>query len=61
MAGMSECKPVSTPMVDIIRKTNDSQPEHFYMKVVGSLLYAAVVTRPDILYASMLPGEAHEC
>ena len=49
--GMSECKPVSTPMVDILRKTSDSQPDPFYMKIVGSLLYAAVVTRPDILYA----------
>ena len=51
--GMSDCKPVSTPM--------DKEPERSsaeegsadveYMSMVGSLLYISGMTRPDITYA----------
>jgi hypothetical protein len=59
-AGMSDCKPVSTPMDPNIalRKTegsnedeNDERTKNEYAACVGELLYAAHATRPDILYA----------
>ena len=48
--GMSECKPVSTPSVQIsvIQDESESVDTHFYQEVVGSLLYLATRTRPDI-------------
>jgi hypothetical protein len=56
--GMSDCKPVATPMEGELEKINDpeSKPEREYMSIVGSLLYAAIVTRPDIAYAVQTLG-----
>ena len=59
-AGMSDCRPVSTPMDPNIAlcKTKESEEdeneEHTktdYAACIGELLYAAHATRPDILYA----------
>jgi hypothetical protein len=59
-AGMSDCKPVSTPMDPNVAlcKTegsdgNDDQErtKNDYAACIGELLYAAHATRPDILYA----------
>jgi Reverse transcriptase (RNA-dependent DNA polymerase) len=52
--GMSQCKPVSTPMEKVLRRaeTGDDQLRSEYMKLVGSILYPANMTRPDIMYPS---------
>lgn len=52
--GMSECKPVGTPIIKDgkIEKGEDSKIEKFpYRQVVGALAYLMVGTRPDIAYA----------
>jgi hypothetical protein len=56
---MADCKPVLTPMEGILTKTNreDIKPDSEYLKLVGSLLYAALVTRPDIAFAVQLLGK----
>jgi hypothetical protein len=54
---MSECKPVSTPIVpgselqkdDTELKSNLTT--HLYMQIIGSLLHLSNSTRPDIAYA----------
>jgi hypothetical protein len=49
---MENCNPVSTPAAcDVkLEKDDGSKPvdEKFYQSIIGSLLYAAVSTRPDI-------------
>lgn len=53
--GMSECKPVATPMATDVQlvKEDGSKPVEriLYQSIVGSLLYASTATRPDIAYA----------
>jgi len=54
--GMSNCKPTQTPMVVDFQKQNfpDSPPlqdSKQYSSLIGSLMYAALGTRPDIYYA----------
>jgi hypothetical protein len=57
--GMADCKQVLTPMEGTLTKTNgkESKPDNDYMKLVGSLLYAALVTRPDIAFAVQSLGK----
>ncbi|EKU21810.1 copia ltr rider, partial [Nannochloropsis gaditana CCMP526] len=57
--GMADCKPVLTPMEGTLTKTNDREikPDNEYMKLVGSLLYAALVTRPNIAFAVQSLGK----
>jgi len=54
--GMSECKPVGTPAEGYLHRNQDAGPSKEYMCLVGSLLYAAMVTRPDIAYAVQALG-----
>jgi hypothetical protein len=56
---MADCKPVLTPMEGILTKMNreDIKPDSEYMKLVGILLYAALVTRPDIAFAVQSLGK----
>lgn len=52
---MEDCNPVGTPAaVDVkLQKEDGSKPANqpLYQSIVGSLLYAACATRPDISYA----------
>lgn len=55
---LENCRPVSTPMADlknVIGKTKDAGAETDapYRSAVGSLLYLALNTRPDILYPTI--------
>ena len=54
--GMLECKPVGTPAEGSLSRDPDAKPDKDYMCLVGSLLYAAMVTRPDIAYAVQVLG-----
>ena len=51
--GMSNCKPVSTPMdKDLVRcMEKNSTFDYAYAQMVGSLMYAGVISRPEIMYA----------
>ena len=50
--GMKDCKPVSTPAVKMEEdKSKPLSRNDKYMEVVGSLIYIATCTRPDISYA----------
>ena len=55
--GMADCKPVLTPMEGTLTKTNDKEikPDREYMKLVGSLLYAALFTQERIYYENAKP------
>jgi len=56
---MADCKPVLTPVEGTLTKMNGKgiKPDSEYMKLVGSLLYAALVTRPDIAFAVQSLGK----
>ena len=59
--GMSDCKPVSTPMSPGSKLSTSMAPSSLeditfmkpvpYLSAVGSLMYLAITTRPDISYA----------
>jgi hypothetical protein len=54
--GMSDCKPVSTPMETNNQLQQDPDGQEFedpqmYRQAVGSLMYAMVASRPDIAFA----------
>ena len=54
--GMEECKPVSTPAEGNLARSKEAGPDREYMSMIGSLLYAAMVSRPDIAYAVQALG-----
>jgi hypothetical protein len=51
--GMKDCKSVSTPAEGVLARNKEpqQQPSIEYMSITGSLLYAAMVTRPDLAFA----------
>lgn len=74
--GMTDCNPISTPldpnqqisskMCPTEAKDVEEMSNKPYMQAIGSLLFAAQITRPDISYAVNLlsrysnnPGKAH--
>ena len=74
--GMDDCKPVATPLNPGSRLSTSMSPQNAseasemhsvpYISVVGSLMYLAVTTRPDITYAAGVlarfnsnPGQLH--
>jgi len=73
---MTDCKPVGTPMIPNSKLTSEQSPktpeekdemeEIPYINAVGSLMYLATMTRPDIAYTvgvlarfNSNPGRAH--
>lgn len=64
--GMSECKPISTPM-EVGQKLQDSPDEELcsmtvpYQQAVGSLLYLSQVSRPDISFAVNSVSRFNNC
>ena len=73
---MTDCKPLGTPMLPGLKLTSEQCPQTSdekaemqnipYINAVGSLLYLAILTRPDIAYAASVlarfnsnPGIAH--
>ena len=74
--GMSDCKPVGTPMAPGSKLSSDQSPQSAdekaemenvpYINAVGSLMYLATMTRPDIAFTvgvlarfNSNPGHAH--
>jgi hypothetical protein len=68
---MTDCKPISTPIEEGIiepSKLNEKRTDKKeYQSMIGSLLFAAIGTRPDIAYAvnvlsqfSADPSQRHE-
>jgi len=66
---MEECKPVSTPMnasekllkVELSREEYQEMKNVPYSQAVGSLMYLAVSTRPDIAYAVSCLSQFNNC
>ena len=57
--GMAECKSVGAPAEGVLTRISaekGGRPDKQYMSIVGSLLYAAMITRPDITYAVQALG-----
>ena len=57
--GLAECKSVGAPAEGVLTRISAEEggrPDKLYMSMVGSLLYAAMITRPDITYAVQALG-----
>lgn len=69
--GLENARPVTTPMamnLQLEKLDNPTIDVHLYQSMLGSLMYAAVGTRPDISFAvntlaqhASAPGEEHLC
>ena len=63
---MADTNPVSTPAdvnVKLVKEDGVSKPadRDLYQSLVGSLLYVAVATRPDIAQAVSVVAKIHCC
>jgi hypothetical protein len=57
--GMADCKPVGTPAADVPRRMSQDEEatnNREYMSTIGGLLYATVVSRPDIAFSVQCGG-----
>lgn len=65
--GMSECKPVSTPMDANVKLSRNStsgastEPRVPYRELIGSLMYIAMGSRPDIAHAVSRLSTFNDC
>uniref|UniRef100_A0A5S6R2R3 Reverse transcriptase Ty1/copia-type domain-containing protein n=1 Tax=Trichuris muris TaxID=70415 RepID=A0A5S6R2R3_TRIMR len=65
--GMLDCKPAPTPMTPSVKlakpiKVNEEEMANFpYQMLVGSMMYLAVATRPDIAYAVSFLSQFNTC
>ena len=60
--GMGNCNPVNTPIEvsSTLKKETDDETlcdQKLYQSIIGSLMYAATATRPDIAYATHFLGQ----
>ena len=53
---MGANRPVLTPIEGTLIRLSEGKKDKEYMSLVGSLLYAAMVSRPDIAYAVQVLG-----
>lgn len=60
---MSECKTVDTPMETKLSsvKSQGVKSDNPYQQLIGSLMYLAVLTRPDIAYAVGFLSQFNNC
>lgn len=49
--GMDQCKPVGNPIEGVLRRIEGGKPDTTYMSIVGSLMYASIVSRPDLTFS----------
>ena len=55
---MTDCNPAKTPIVvDNSEDTSEPFDKNLYMQLIGSLLYLAVISRPDIAFAVSKVGQ----
>lgn len=68
--GMSDCKPVSTPLVLGDKLTMDPDADddgdhpkdkYPFRELIGALMYAATATRPDIMHAVSALSQFNSC
>ncbi len=49
--GMDQCKLVGNLIEGVLKRTEGGKPDTTYMSIVGSLMYASTVSRPDLTFA----------
>ncbi|KAI8440000.1 hypothetical protein MSG28_001438 [Choristoneura fumiferana] len=63
--GCKDCKPASTPMDTGLKLTKGTSPTKEkdipYQNLIGSLMYLAVATRPDIMFAVSHLSQFNNC
>lgn len=61
--GMQDCKPVNSPILPGLRmsKSDTVDPKIPYQNLIGSLMYIALNTRPDILHAVCVLSQYNNC
>lgn len=60
---MTECKPVNTPLDSGMKfeKGEQNDLDSKYRSLIGSIMYIAVCTRPDIAFAASLLSQFNNC
>ncbi len=61
--GMSDSKPVQTPLVkdnETLNESNELRPNVPYREAIGSLMFLSTVTRPDLAYAVSIAARSME-
>lgn len=61
---MTDCRTVSTPMeskINLCKKENVCNTKLPYQQLIGSLMYLAVLTRPDIIFSVSYLSQFNNC